>query len=78
MLTGPEFKDWGKGPTLISASGERCFYCGKPCYDAGWMWSRETGQEIYMHVTCAVTFGIRLMRDVYEYQKKEGKLARTT
>jgi len=37
-----------------------------------------TGEEIYMHVSCALSFGVRLIDDIYTYQKKEGKTATTT
>jgi hypothetical protein len=77
-LTGVEFHDFGKSNVVAVATDQVCFYCGRPCYDPGWTWSGETNGNIYMHVSCALNFAIRINRDVWEYQKQTGIKATTT
>ena len=72
MLTGIEFHDWSKGSVVVSAVGQECFKCGKECYDTGWMWSGETGQDIWLHITCAQVLSQTLTHDLHTHRKKTG------
>ncbi len=78
MLTGEEFHDSSKGDVVVYALGHTCFKCGKGCYDTGWMWSGETGQEIWMHLSCALVLSQTLYHDLYTYRKKTGIDPRST
>lgn len=66
-------------PLWPPPQGKRCFHCYKPITDEDWIeWlgtgytsptaSPEEEQSIglYFHLRCALSFGLRIMRDVWE------------
>ncbi|MEW6049028.1 MAG: hypothetical protein AB1609_21585 [Bacillota bacterium] len=54
-------------PDIITAHGQRCFYCGKPTEDPAVEWHGYTAQ-IFLHPACAVDLLLRLARDVWEFE----------
>ena len=77
-LTGIDFNDLGKSGVLPTAIGQSCFYCGTRTTDPAWTWSGEVGNPIYLHVSCALNLSIRMMRDMWLYQKRADIKAVTT
>jgi hypothetical protein len=42
------------------------------------MWSGEVGNPIYLHVSCALNLSVRMMHDIWLYQKHAGIKAVST
>lgn len=60
-------------------SGGACFHCGEPVYPpfAHWHGCGASGEVFNMdfHPRCALHFGVRFMRDVYDLERECGDVA---
>lgn len=55
------------------ASDETCFYCGDPVQFPNIQWhgsKNGEGSDIFLHPICARTISIRLLRDVWDAERK--------
>ena len=71
MITGPEPSGIAGSGHVITARGERCFFCGEATEDPAVMWSGATG-EIFLHPPCFPELMIRGSRDLLELEHRSG------
>jgi len=55
---------------VLTALGQKCFFCGQRCSDPAIFWCGETA-DIYLHPRCVTDFTIRLHRDVHEHDRPD-------
>jgi hypothetical protein len=69
-LTGPDDFRPERGAVMVSGVGQLCFFCERKIRkDPCWTWAGATG-AIFLHLTCAVDFAIRMFADLFRWQRR--------
>jgi hypothetical protein len=61
----------GAEPIYRELIGSECFYCYRPVYPPGVMWSGAAG-ELVLHPACVLDLFLRLGRDVWDVERRIG------
>jgi hypothetical protein len=70
MITGLDHSRLA-GEVIVTARGERCFFCDEPTEDPAIVWFGATG-EIFLHAACTAELAVRLFRDLHELEHRSG------